>query len=101
MIFTILVGLLSTFIDWLFTQWLNKHATKPSIQDVQDHKEKFLKKVAWRFWLGPNRVDRAGKLYDQVVMKYSQPVYTAYEPMTLKRVKEITSNLTSDLKEDA
>lgn len=75
MILALLLGLLGTFLQWLFMQWLNSFDEAPPPEKLMEMKQKFLNKVSWRFWLGGDRLEKASKLYDKAVAKYSAPQF--------------------------
>jgi hypothetical protein len=77
MILSLIAGLLGTFLDWLFTQWLNRFAEAPSADMLVAMKPQFMNRVAWRFWL-PGRMDIADKLYDKMAQRYSAPHFTGF-----------------------
>jgi hypothetical protein len=72
MIITILIGLLSTFVDYYFQKWLKSHfggdAVRPALEGGRAD---FLNGIKWKFWLGPTRMTEAARLFDAALARYN------------------------------
>lgn len=102
MILMILLSLLSTFLNWLFSQWLNSVAGLNQALPAEkliEAKQDFLDKVRWRFWLGSSRVQYASVLFDKAAARYNEPRFTAKrsEFFSKKKMKELSRTLTEGL----
>lgn len=64
-IIPILLQLLGDLLQYLFTKWLNG-------ETLENHKDEYLAKVKWRFWLGPKRMEYASTLFDKACANYEK-----------------------------
>lgn len=109
----LIINLLGMFLKYLFEQWLagkplptyqkfGKFITVgPSPDFLAGGKEYFLKKISWRFWLGPMRNVWAEKLFDNAVKRYHEDNQIQYKsdgttPDVDALVKRLTNGLTVD-----
>lgn len=109
----LILNLLGMFLKYLFEQWLDGKPAPtyqkfgkfiivgPSPDFLAGGKEYFLKKVSYRFWLGPMRMVWAAALYDRAVARYHDDNQIQYQaddktPDIDALVKRLTAGLTVD-----
>lgn len=93
MLITIIIEMLAAFLVALFQRWLDSKIN-PSPAALVESKAKFLNKVRWRFWLGPDRIDTAHKVFNAALKRYKE---TAVYVSKIEDPKEFARYLTTDL----
>ena len=93
MLITTLIELLAAFLVALFQRWISAKIN-PNPTALAAEKQKFLNKVRWRFWLGPDRIATADKVFNASLKRYKETVGYVSK---IQDAKAFSEYLTSDL----
>lgn len=75
LILGVLVDLLIKWIESLFTSLNKFRIYAPSQAEIEAHKQQYLDMIQWRIWLGPGRVEKASRVFDEMIYNMSQKTF--------------------------